>query len=125
MTTGNNNNDGTPTNQNSSRKEDVKNQETLNNLTNAEVLALEKKIKLLKEQRGLVGEIKDQTLDQQQVTLDQNKLLAETAKMLGDSLEYHKANAEAIEAEIELAIRKKEIKEDDVNAMREALKIAK
>src|SRR6056300_452847 len=71
------------------KKEEVKDQETLNNLTNEEVLALDKKVKAIKELRGLTEDI----MEMSKVRLEHEKAMAEllrdTADLIGDRKEQN------------------------------------
>ena len=74
------------------KKEEVKDQEELNDLTDEELKKLKKKIDLLSEARGITKDIKDMSEQQIKSQTEMSRLLRDTADLIGDRLESSKQN---------------------------------
>lgn len=74
------------------KKEEVKDQEELNNLTDEEIEKLKKKVDLIAKARGLTKDIRDLSEQQLKSQTEMSRLLRDTADLIGDRLESSKQN---------------------------------
>src|SRR6056300_1570511 len=103
------------------KKEEVKDQETLNNLTNEQVLALDKKIKALKELRGLTEDIANMSEVELKHKKEMYELLRDTAELIGDSKEANQQSLNLLELQTREMLNQKATSEEQRKDYQQAI----
>lgn len=88
------------------KKEEVKDQEELNNLTDEEFKKLKKKVDLIAEARGLTKDIKKMSDEHLNSQIEINKILRANADYLGDLTERNKLNIEILKDQADMEMRR-------------------